>query len=105
MGKFIDLRTLHKHSVIINQVELEEVLIKRHVEQGIPIEDLFLVVNARPYEFSLKIDTKFGKLIVFAVNDCPQNLLLHHKKFPYPKINKVSSRPFSTLNGNPSHIS
>lgn len=103
MSKFIDTAALNQYTVVINQVELDEVLQKR-LSQGIKIEDLFLVVNAHPDEWSDRIDTKYGKLLVFAKNDCPKNVLLWHKKYEYPKINKVNARAFKAVGKFPSRI-
>lgn len=104
MNKVFDTSQIKKTTVIINQVELQEFLEKRVRQQGMKIEDLFLVVNARPDEWELEMDTSFGKLKVFARNDCPKNLLLNHKRFPYPEVTKVSARAFNSIGGKASHI-
>jgi hypothetical protein len=104
MNKFIDTTTLKKNSVIINQVELEEILEKRIVQMKMDIRDLFLVVNTMGDEVSLKIETKYGKLLCFCVKDAPKNLLLHHTKYSYPKIEKTSSRMMKKLGNSESHL-
>ncbi len=104
MNKFIDTTTLKRNSIIINQVELEEVLEKRIVKMGMDIKDLFLVVNTMGDEVSLKIETKYGKLLCFCVKDAPKNLLLHHTKYSYPKIEKPSARMLNKKNGIESHL-
>lgn len=78
--------------------------IRRARKYGVLIEDLFLVVPVakKDEEGETDLNTKEGKLRVFFVSQLyefhqyastiPTALLLSHKKFPYPKVNKVSTR-------------
>jgi hypothetical protein len=79
--------------------------IERAFKQGgLKIEDLFLVVpvSERNSEGEIFLETKYGKLRTFFVNELfefhrydrsiPKALLLSAKKFNYPKISKISTR-------------
>lgn len=80
------------------------------------IEKLFLIVPVErlDMEGEIKIETKYGKLLVFFCNQLdqfqsygqekPKGLLLHHGKFPYPKVSRVSVKPFQDLPAGKSHL-
>ncbi len=84
MNKVFNTDELKKNHIVINEVELEEKIQKR-LDQGIKLKDLFLVAVGGHEFFDFKMETKFGKLLTFSVPWAPKNLLLWHKKFPYPK--------------------
>jgi len=91
MNKVFNTEPLKKGHIVINEVQLEEVLEKR-LNQGILLQDLFLVAVGGHEFFDFKMETKFGKLLTFSVPWAPRNLLLSHKKFPYPKADSAPKK-------------
>jgi hypothetical protein len=90
--------------------------ILRAQNAGTGIEDLFLLVptSNKDGEGEIFIETPDGRLRTFFVyalsefqrygREFPSALLLSHKKYPYPQINKPSARAFKSIDGHESHI-
>lgn len=71
---------------------INDVLIKRVKEQGIKIEDLFIVTRAinRTSEGDTILETEYGRIRIFFREDLPPGklaLICHKSKFDSPKKN------------------
>lgn len=80
--------------VLMNKTLLYEIIEKRIYETKCKMEDLFLLCKApNGFEGEDDVQTPYGKLKVFFLKDGwrGKSWLLNRKKFPYPKISKVSS--------------
>jgi hypothetical protein len=69
-----------------------DVLEKRVKEQGIKIEDLFIITRciSRATEGDTMLETEYGKIRIFFREDLPPGrlaLICHRSKFDYPKKN------------------
>lgn len=71
---------------------INDVLAKRVKEQGIKIEDLFIITRtlSQKLEGDTFIETEYGKIRIFFREDLPPGrlaLICHRSKFDYPKKN------------------
>ena len=89
--------------VVMKRGIVEDVLEKRLTKTSgndrygvITIDDLFMIVPAPRNNYGVQeegedlVETKFGKLRVFFVKGITRSSILHRKKYPYPKISRVS---------------
>lgn len=109
---------MNNPKINIPEFQLNELIVRaaKATRDKDVVDKLFLVVPVErlDMEGETKINTKYGKLLVFFCHQLdqfqaygkekPTGLLLHHGKFPYPKVSRVSVKPFQDLPAGKSHL-